>query len=503
MGTPPKEIPELLRTRPSGGLIEREKELAVVEHLLAEAGDRRGGLLVLEGPAGIGKTELLQAVHARAGEVGMPILRARGGELERDFAYGVIRQLYEPLIASAGAETRSRLLAGAAALAAPLFSLSEVASSADADPAYGTLHGLFWLTANASDERPLLVSVDDLHWSDLPSLRFLAYLVRRLEGLAALVVATIRTGEAQADSPILDDLRSDPSATVLRLEPLSVAGTAALVRGQLESEPATEFSGAVQSWTAGNPLLIRQLLSAAAARAIEPTAAGVRDLEQLAPEGVARFVLRRLAPLGPRTVALARAIALLGEDADASRAAALAELSYEEAVQALHALRRIELLADGDPPGFVHPLVRRAIVDSVPPHEREAAHARAAELLAESGVTAARVATHLLAVQPRGRPEPVVGVLRDAAREALAHGAPEAAAAYLSRALAEPPPDEERGYVLLELGVAEARTRAEDAATHLLEALDVIDGEADGERPGTTAPASAGDRPGPQVRVVS
>lgn len=475
MGTPPKEIPDLLRARTGVGLVEREAELAVVERLLEESSDRCGGLLVLEGPAGIGKTELLQAVHMRAREARMWTLRARAGEFERNFSYGVVRQLYEPLMASVSADERSRLLAGAAALAAPLFKLGEGGQLAGGDPAHGTLHGLFWLTANAAERAPLLISVDDLHWSDVPSLRFLLYLVRRVEGLAALVVVTIRTGEGEADSPILDDLRSDSTATVLALEPLSPAGISALVRGRLESDPAAEFSGAVRSWTGGNPLLIRQLLTAAAARGIEPTAAAAPALEELAPEGVARFALRRLAPLGPRAVELARALALLGEDGDLSQAARLAGLAYEDAASTAQALRRIELLDEEERPRFVHPIVRRAIVDSLPPHERESAHARAAELLAESGAPAARVAAHLLAVRPREQPERVVGVLRDAAREALAQGAPEAATAYLSRALVEPPADEDRGHVLLELGVAEARTRAADAASHLLEAIDLID----------------------------
>ena len=193
------------------------------------------------------------------------------------------------------------------------------------------------------------------------------------------------------------------------------------------------------------------------------------------PTVVARFALRRLAPLGPRDVNLARALDILGEEAELSEAATLAGLSYEGAAAAAQALRRIELLGSEERPRFVHPIVRRAIVDSVPPYERESAHARAAELLADSGAPAAQVAAHLLAVRPRGQLGRVVGVLRDAAREALGHGAPDAATAYLSRALAEPPHDEERGHVLLELGVAEARTRAEDAASHLLEAIDLID----------------------------
>jgi predicted ATPase len=157
----------------SAALLEREAELALIERGLEFARGGRGGLLVLEGPAGIGKTSLMAAADARAGGLGMCSLRARAGQLERDFAFGVVRQLFEPVVVGADAERRARLMSGAAALSAALFDFERAPEAVGADPSHGVLHGLFWLTANLAGGAPLLLAVDDLHWCDAPSLRFL------------------------------------------------------------------------------------------------------------------------------------------------------------------------------------------------------------------------------------------------------------------------------------------------------------------------------------------
>ena len=109
----------------------------------------------------------------------MRTLAARGTDLERDFPYGVVRQLFEPL--RADAEAWERWLSGSAATAAPVFEAPATDGAAPHDASFAALHGLYWLTVNLSAERPLVLVVDDLHWCDLPSLRFLAYLAPRLE----------------------------------------------------------------------------------------------------------------------------------------------------------------------------------------------------------------------------------------------------------------------------------------------------------------------------------
>jgi tetratricopeptide (TPR) repeat protein len=123
----------------------------------------------------------------------------------------------------------------------------------------------------------------------------------------------------------------------------------------------------------------------------------------------------------------------------------------ESASRVADALVRAEILAAARPLRFVHPIVRAAIHDELAPGERASAHARAARLLAERGREPDRVAAHLLLTEPRGD-RWVVERLRAAARDAVARGAPEAAAGYVRRVLAEPPPEEVRGQMLLELG---------------------------------------------------
>lgn len=123
------------------------------------------------------------------GREGMEVLRARGSQHEADFAFGLVRQLFERRIATAHAEEREPLLSGPARAVRPLL-LGELAGASAFDTSFAVLHGLYWLTANLADRRPLLIAVDDAHWADEPSLRWVAHMARRIEGLdVALLVA--------------------------------------------------------------------------------------------------------------------------------------------------------------------------------------------------------------------------------------------------------------------------------------------------------------------------
>jgi DNA-binding CsgD family transcriptional regulator len=445
----------------------------LIERGLQLARDGRGAMLVLEGPAGIGKTRLSAAADARAAKLQMRSLRARAGELERDFAFGVVRQLFEPVVLGAQPAERARLMSGAAALAATLFDF-EAPDAVSADPSYGVLHGLFWLTANLAENEPLLLTVDDLHWCDAPSLRFFAYLARRLDGLPILLLASRRPSEPGAASGLVDELLSDQAGAVVRPAPLTAAAVDQLLRATLAVEVDRAFSTAIHHWTGGNPLFVHELVRVVQARRIPPTPSGAQHVRELAPETVARFVARRLESLGATAAALAASVAILGEHADLARAAALAGLGQHEAELAARSLRRIDVLREGEPLAFVHPLVRSAVYDGLDPSERDHKHRQAARLQAGVGAASAYVASHLLATRPAGDGG-LVAPLREAARQAMATGAPDVAAAYLARALAEPPDATERAAVLLELGTAEARARPDQALEHLAQALELTD----------------------------
>jgi hypothetical protein len=162
-------------------LLERDGELAAVDELI-EAVPAGGQLVAIEGPPGIGKTALMIETKRLGQAAGLQVLGARGSELERSFSYGVVRQLFEPFLASVGVEERADVLSGAAALAEPLFDPELLVAETGTDSSLATLHGLYWLAANLAARRPLLLAIDDLHWCDLPSLRWLAYLLPRMEG---------------------------------------------------------------------------------------------------------------------------------------------------------------------------------------------------------------------------------------------------------------------------------------------------------------------------------
>jgi len=450
-----------------GRLLERERELAVLAEAVGRAVAGEGGLALVEGAAGIGKTRLVGEARLLGAEAGLRVLAARGGELEREFPFGVVRQLFEPVLVDE--ELRARAFAGAAAPARPVFEAFEDAGEAQPDASFAVLHGLFWLTVNLAGERSLLLAFDDLHWCDHPSLRFLAYLVRRLEGLPVLAVAGLRPSEPGVDRALLAELAGDPLTTHVQPGDLSRAAVGELVRERLAEEPHPAFVDACREATGGNPLLLGELLKALAGEGVRPLAENVAMVNDLGPRAASRAVLVRLARLSGEAAAVAAALAVLGDGADLNAVAALAELDEQEAARATAELTRAEILRGEPPLGFVHPLVGAAVYQDLSPGERALRHERAASVLGELGASDERVAAQLLLVPPRGDPA-TVDLLRRAAAAALPKGAAESGAAYLERALAEPPRSEQRTDVLLELGRAEIFTNGPAAVEHLREA---------------------------------
>jgi DNA-binding SARP family transcriptional activator/DNA-binding CsgD family transcriptional regulator len=448
----------------AGGLVERDREVAALSSIVADALAGEGRVVVIEGPAGVGKTRLLADTRRRAAETGALTLFARAGELERDFPFGVVRQLFEAAVADPAA--RDRALAGAAAGAAQVFGAPEGDSE---DASFAVLHGLFWLALNLAAERPLLLAIDDLQWCDPPSLRFVAYLVRRLEGQPILVASTVRSAEPPTDAALLAEITDDAATTSVRPGPLTEVGTRELVRSRLGPEADDAFCATCHEATGGNPLLLRQLLTALESDRVSPVAMHARVVRETGPRAVSGTVLRRLGRLPREAVAVARGVAVLGETADLANVARLAELDEWQVATATGALVAAEILRAEPPLGFVHPLVRDAVYHELPPGERELQHARAAAMLTEIGAPADQVAAQLL-LSPRRGDEAVVGVLRDAAASAMRRGAPESAVAYLRRALEEPPSEDLRPHLLFDLGVAEVQSRAPAAVEDLREA---------------------------------
>src|SRR5688500_12609663 len=140
---------------PPGDLLERAAELDALDRLVADAVEGRGRVALIEGPAGIGKTRLLAEARARAAGR-MTVLSARCSQLERDFSFGAVRQLFEAV--GRDPAQREQLLAGAAA---PVEGVLDVAATAGAaaEGSFAVLHGLYWAVLNLAEQQPVLLAI--------------------------------------------------------------------------------------------------------------------------------------------------------------------------------------------------------------------------------------------------------------------------------------------------------------------------------------------------------
>jgi DNA-binding CsgD family transcriptional regulator len=464
-------------------LLERGEELARVHAALAEASMGQGRFVVVEGPAGMGKTALLAAVRTAATDLGMRVLRSRANELEREFAFGVVRQMFEPVLADATKKERAFLLQGAAGVAASILALPgapalESARPVGVDPSFAILHGLYWLCVNLAADGPVCLSVDDAHWADSPSLRYLAFLLTRLQELnVALVVAT-RPRDAGGDAELLSTLTTERDAEVIRLRPLTRAAVGRLIEARLDGDADPVFVDACLRATRGTPFLMHELVDALAETGVGPSAHEAQQVERIGARTIGDSIRLRLRSLHEPAGRLARALAVL-EQSDLHQAAQVAGLTDVEAADSADLLTSAGILEPGRPLRFIHPIVRTALYTELSRAERAQSHHDAARLLAEQPGANERVAQHLLASEPAADPW-VVEQLAESARAARRSGAPESAAVFLRRALEEPPLPADRPQLLISLGNAEASAGLHGWKQHLQQAIDAAPDPVDG-----------------------
>src|SRR3954471_11887020 len=237
-------------------LLERDTEVAHVQEALEAAAAGTSSLLLLTGPLGIGRTALLQELSAPAGE-DVPVLRANAAPMEQDFAFGVVRQLFDSLLTGAPPESCERRLrehgdVARMVLADDALPLGESGSVTLSET---VLNGLRSLLADVGADNPLLILVDDLQWADTPSLRWLAYLVKRLHGLRAVLVCALRDGEPGARQLTLREI-TDSAQRVLRPAPLSLGAARKMIRDQCGEPGDEEFARACHEISVGNPLFL-------------------------------------------------------------------------------------------------------------------------------------------------------------------------------------------------------------------------------------------------------
>ncbi|MER6123778.1 BTAD domain-containing putative transcriptional regulator [Streptomyces sp. NPDC001795] len=341
-------------------LLDRDRELADLRDCVTGLLAGESGLVLIEGPAGIGKSRLLAELRRLADDHGVLVLHTRGSRREMEHGFGAVRRLLEDAVARSG----DRLPAGPAAPAAGVFGRHPDGGGPGPD-GFTVLSGLYRIVVTLAAERPVLLCVDDLQWCDTASRHFLAYLARRLDGLPVLVAATVRTGEPDPDAA-LTELAQDPAAVRIHPEPLGAGSVAALVHRRLGEAADDTFTGTCHRTTAGNPLLLHLLLRALRAAGVRPHADQVGTVTELGPRAVSGLVLARLAELPPASATVARAIAVLGDGAELPAVAQLTGLSESAAAEAMAPLVRAEVIRDQYPLGFVHPIVADAVRPSAP-----------------------------------------------------------------------------------------------------------------------------------------
>jgi DNA-binding CsgD family transcriptional regulator len=445
---------------PEVGLLEREVEFAAIHHTLDRAQAGGGGLLLLEGAPGIGKSSLVNYARRCAADRAFETVYASAGELEQDFAFAVVRQLFE---------TRATANEAAAVLG-----LSPPRSTAGVPALESALQALHRLTATLTAERPLAIMIDDLQWADTASLRWLDYLARRIGGLPLAAIVSVRANDPSLDAldlngRIFASLRRGPSTTVRGLEPLTASAVTTYVQS-LNPEADPFFCETCHTATEGNPALLRKVLAAIDAQGAVYNIHASPLVEAIGAETIAQAALASIQDLPSPAMQLARAVSVLDENAPLRHAAVLTSLSEDEVARCAGLLTRHRIFLASEELHFRSALVRALVYEEIPPAERALAHARVARLLRAEGAPAERIAAHLLLAEP-GVLAGSLETLRSAARAAGARGDPELGARYLRLALAEPGGETVRGDVLYELSSLLATAEDPQALAAMREAI--------------------------------
>ncbi|MFI1564902.1 ATP-binding protein [Streptomyces sp. NPDC020490] len=466
----------------SASLWEREEEVAAVTRAidtLCADESSAGSLLVIRGEAGFGKTALLAEAQRIAEQRGCTVWAARGGETLRSVPFNVVRQLLQPALVSLMPEEAREYLGDWYDVAAPALGMAEPGEH-QADP-QGVCDGLVAAVRRLAGRHwPLVLLIDDAHWADEETLRWLAAFAERLADLSVLVVVARRTGGmGGASASHLDAVAAAADRPVTTLRALTPDATAGLTRATLGSHADDPFCREVWAVTGGNPYETVELLAKVQDSELEPTENAAAELRALNRSSRGGGLVARLEGLGIDATRFAWAAAILGTGISVDLVARLATLNREDALRCAELLRGARILTETDPADpqaddgeleFVHPLIASAVYQSIPDALRTAMHGIAAQVVTDSGLGPAAASRHLLLVHPDDDQE-LVDQLREAAHEHLAVGAPDAARRCLERALREPPTPDVHARVLYELGCATLLTAPARTVEHLRSAL--------------------------------
>lgn len=379
-------------------LIGRSAELRQIDDVIADTWDGGCHALVLEGPAGIGKSRLLHETAERATARGFDVARAEGDWLDHDRPFGVVVDALG-LTPAGGGDTMRRTGAGRVGDApAAIDALLHAATPLDApvfavhlaELRYRLTEELLEVVERWAQSRPLAIVVDDIQWADVSSVRALATIAARVRDLPVLVAVAMRTPAPGDETAVATGVRTmiDAGATHLRLGPLDPVAVDLLVDQMIEGPPSDELRAALVA-AGGHPLSITALLEERAGRADT----------SLAPTGaIDSLVGGRLARLGANALDVARVAAVLGTNVELDDLLTVLDTDPLAVANAIDDLGQAHLVDQhGGRLWFRHDLVRDAVQRAIPDPVLRSLHLRCAEALTRLGRSASRIARHLVA----------------------------------------------------------------------------------------------------------
>jgi DNA-binding CsgD family transcriptional regulator len=441
--------------------VERSSKLDVLKRSLADCWDGRGGVVMITGAVGTGKSELLRTFARHAVQSGATYFGATAARAERELALGVLDQLLVRADLPADQARRAARLLEDGGLTATLHeSETEAVQQVNAP----VLHGLTETLLGMATRAPLLIAVDDVHNADVASLQCLMYLIRRAVRSRVLLVVTEATWARQPRPMFRADLLSQPHCRQLRIHPLSQHGVASVLAERLGRAGTSELATACHQISGGNPLILGALVE-------DSLATGRQTPEPAVGDAFGQAVLSCLYRSDATILDLARVLAVLGEPAPPALIGELLGVDEASATRTMDTATEAALLEGGQ---FRHPRARAAVLDAMEPTERVSLHERAAAVLYKNGAPAEVVARHKVAANRVGASWSVP-VLREAAEHALQSDATSLALGCLRLAERASGDETERTAIRFALVRAKWRLDPATAERHIADLLAAIE----------------------------
>jgi class 3 adenylate cyclase/tetratricopeptide (TPR) repeat protein len=462
----------------AGGLVGRKPEKTALERCLQAAQRGEGGMVLISGEAGIGKTRLARETAAMAEQMGFKIFTGRCFDVDRQVPYLPIAEILNAMADSLSpAQLRQALGEGAPEVARLIPQLNrrfpdlpqalEMPAEQSQSYLFGSVIGFI---ANASTGAPHLLIMEDLHWADESTLRLLQQLAARLQQHRVLVVCTQR--EVGASSAALAStvagLLERREASSVSLRPLREEEVATLIRNVAGKPAPASLVRAVNAVAEGNPFFTEELFRhLSESRRIQEDGGRFRgDFETVdfgLPDSVRLVIAQRLTRLGENARRLLGVAALVGRDFPFDLVALLVDLEEDQLLDALDEAERARLLVSADVGGepgyrFAHELIRQALIADISVARRQRLHLRIAHSLEQLHPEdlAADISYHLREAGTLADAATKKKFLAMAGERALDSAAYTEAAAFFETALELWPAADKRGQaeVLLRLGRA-------------------------------------------------